>query len=316
VLILTGFLALLSTGHAPSHVTPPRSHIVGALVAGGPGASTEHLIFNAKRSTTFLKELKSFLSLLPESNASNKQIADPYARLMETFSDRALGEGVAATPSGNPVDLAYDWIDRGEWKYFVRLEVDFDAFEALFDSAKEDSLYRDVTAACLIYGGQGILDFKRNVPDYIDRLHEQQAFQTAKFEPRNKKQIRWAYRLAAQQVDVQLARYRTALAYLHSRGIDGNMLRKKAEAEPRPQLKAILLHYAEFLRWETERAGGADDFQLRIAILLSDVEREFPDVVAAVLRIGEKNKQVVFDRRTNTFDADPAAFRFLVAALD
>jgi hypothetical protein len=316
VLILTGFLALLSTGHAPSQVTAPRSHIAGALVAGRPGASTEHLIFNAKRSTTFLKELKSFWGLLPESNASNKQIADPYARLMETFGDAALREGIAAASSGNLVDLAYDWIDRGEWKYFVRLEVDFDAFEALFESAKEDSLYRDVTAACLIYGGQGILDFKRNVPDYIDDMHQQQAFQTAKFEPRNKKQVRWAYRLAAQQVDMQLARYRTALAYLRSRGIDANTLRKKAEAEPRSQLGAILLHYAEFLRWENERVGGADDFQLRIAILLSDVEREFPDLVTAVLRIGESNKQVVFDRRTNTFDADPAAFRFLVGALD
>jgi hypothetical protein len=316
VLILTGFLALLNTGHAPSQVTPPRSHIAGALGAGRPGASTEHLIFNAKRSTTFLKELKSFLGLLPESNASSKQIADPYARLMETFSGAASQEGVAATPSGNLVDLAYDWIDRGEWKYFVRLEVDFDAFGALFDSAKEDSLYRDVTAACLIYGGQGILDFKRNVPDYIDAMHQQQAFQTAKFEPRNKKQARWAYRLAAQQVDLRLARYRTALAYLHSRGIDGITLRKKAEVEQRPGLRAILLHYAELLRRETERVGGADDFQLRIAILLSDVEREFPDVVTAVLRIGENNKQVVFDRRTNTFDADPAAFRFLVEALD
>jgi hypothetical protein len=316
VLVLTGFLALLSAGGAASAVTTPKPHIAGSLVGGRLAASTEHLIFNAKRSTTFIKELKSFLSVLPRDTASNKQIADPYAHLIETFSDAAAQEGAAATPSGNLVDLAYDWIDRGQWKYFVRLEVDFDAFEALFDTAKEDSLYRDVTAASLIYGGQGILDFKRNVPDYIDQVHEQQAFQTAKFEPRNKKQVRWAHRLAAQQVDLQLARYRTALAYLHGRGIDRNTLQKKAEAELRPQLKAILLHYAELLRCETERAEGANDFQLRIAILLSDVEREFPDVVTAVLRIGERNKQVVFDRKTNAFDADTAAFRFLAGALD
>ena len=284
------------------------------LVAGRPATATEHLVFNAKRSTTFLKGLKSFLSALPEPNSSNER--DPYARLVAAFSDAAWREGVAGTPSGNLVDLAYDWIDRGKWKYFVRLEVDFDAFEALFDSAKEDSFYRDVTVACLIYGGQGILDFKRNVPDYIDRLHEQQAFQTAKFEPRNKRQVRWAYRLAVQQVDVQLARYRTALAYLHSRGIDADTLQEKAEAEQRPQFRAILLHYAELLRCETKRVERSDDFQLRLAILLSDVERESPDVVTAILRIGEKNKQVVFNRKTNAFDADPEAFRFLIGALD
>jgi hypothetical protein len=314
VLILTCFLALLSTGRAASQVTPPRYHIVVPSVADRPAKAAEHLVFNAKRSTTFLKELKSFLSALPESKASSER--DPYARLVETFSDAASREGVAATTSGNLVDLAYDWIDRAHWKYFVRLEVDFDRFEALFDSAKQDSLYRDLTVADLIYGGQGILDFKRNVPDYIDQVHEQQAFQTAKFEPRNKKQVRWAYRLAAQQVDVQLARYRTALAYLHSRGIDANMLQQKAEAEPRPQLKAILLHYAELLRYETERMERGDAFRLRVAILFSDVEREFPDIVTAVLRIGEKNKQVVFDRKTSAFDADPAAFRFLTGALD
>jgi len=274
------------------------------------------LIFNAKRSTAFLKELKSFLSQLPEYNRGNKQVTDPYAHLVETFTDAAAREGVAATPTGNLVDLAYDWIDRGEWKYFVRLEVDFDGFEALFDTAKEDSLYRDIAVACLIYGGQGVLDFKRNVPDYIDDMRQQQAFQTAKFEPRNKKQVRWAYRLAAQQVNLQLSRYRMALGYLQSRGIDGITLQKKAEAETRPQLRAILLHYSELLRSEAEHLEGSEDFQLRIAILLSDVEREFPEVVTAILRIGEKNKQVVLDRSTNAFDADSAAFRFLVEASD
>jgi len=315
VLLLTGFLVLLSAGLAPSQVTPPKSHIAGPLVTGGP-ASAEHLIFNAKRSTAFLKELKSFLSQLPEYNRGNKQVTDPYAHLVETFTDAAAREGVAATPTGNLVDLAYDWIDRGEWKYFVRLEVDFDGFEALFDTAKEDSLYRDIAVACLIYGGQGVLDFKRNVPDYIDDMRQQQAFQTAKFEPRNKKQVRWAYRLAAQQVNLQLSRYRMALGYLQSRGIDGITLQKKAEAETRPQLRAILLHYSELLRSEAEHLEGSEDFQLRIAILLSDVEREFPEVVTAILRIGEKNKQVVLDRSTNAFDADSAAFRFLVEASD
>lgn len=315
MLVLTGFLALLSADRAPSQATPPRSHIAGSLVAGAP-VSAERLIFNAKHSTTFLKELKSFLSLLPEYNAGDKQIDDPYAHLVETFGDAASQQGVAATPSGNLVDLAYDWIDRGEWKYFVRLEIDFDAFQALFDSAKEDSLYRDVTVACLIYGGQGVLDFKRNVPDYVDLIHERQAFPSAKFDPRNKRQVRWAYRLAAQQVNLQLARYRTALAYLRSRGIDDNTLQKKAEAEQRPPLRAILLHYSELLRAEGQRIKDSDDFQLRLAILLSDVERESPDVVTAVLRIGEKNKQVVLDRKTNAFDADPAAFRFLAEALD
>jgi hypothetical protein len=274
------------------------------------------LIFNAKHSTAFLEELKSFLKPLPEYNAGHKQIADPYAHLVETFGDVALQEGVAATPSGNLLDLAYDWIDRGEWKYFVRLEVDFDAFEALFDSAKEDSLYRDVTAACLIYGGQGIRDFKRNVPDYIDLIHERQEFPAAKFDPRNKKHVRWAYRLAAQQVNLQLARYRTALAYLHSRGIDGDTLQKRAEAEQRPRLRAILQHYSELLRSEALRIEGSDDFQLRLAILLSDVERESPEVVTAVLKIGERNKHVVLDRKTNTFDAESAAFHFLVGDFD
>lgn len=315
MLVLTAFLALLGAGRSPSPVTPPRSHIAGSLAAIRP-ASAEHLIFNAKQSTAFLGELKSFLSLLPEYNASDKHIGDPHTHLLESFSEAASREGVAATPSGNLVDLAYDWIDRGEWKYFVRLEVDFETFEALFDSAKEDSLYRDVAVASLIYGGQGILDFKRNVPDYIDRAREQEAFQTVKFEPRNKKLVGWAHRLAAQEVDLQLARYRPALAYLRSRGIDGNTLQKKAEAEPRPLLRAILLHYGELLRSETERLEGSQDFQLRIAVLLSDVGREIPEVVAAVLRIGEKNRQVVFDRKTNAFDADPAAFRFLVEALD
>jgi hypothetical protein len=83
-----------------------------------------------------------------------------------------------------------------------------------------------------------------------------------------------------------------------------------------PHFRAFCLHYAELLRCEIERAEGANDFQLRIAILLSDVERESPDVVTAILRIGEKNKQVVFDRKTNAFDADPAVFRFLVEAWD
>jgi hypothetical protein len=102
------------------------------------------------------------------------------------------------------------------------------------------------------------------------------------------------------------------MAFLRSRGIDADTLRKKAGVEQRPRLKEILLHYADLLRCEAERVQASNDFQLRIAILLSDVEREFPEVVIAVLKIGERNKQVVLDKSTGAFEADYATFRFLV----
>jgi hypothetical protein len=309
---LSGFLAILSAAGAGSEVAQPGPRIAATLAGRASGTATERLTFNAKSSTTFLKELQSFLSLIPEHKTAGTQVVDPYMHLVEAFREAAEKEGVAATRSVNLVDVAYDWIDRNEWKYFVRLEVDFAAFEALFYSARGDSLYRDVAMANLIYGGQGILDFKRNVPDYIDQIRQQQAFQTAKFQPRSKKQVQRAHQLAAQRVDVQLARYRTAMAFLRSRGIDADTLRKKAGVEQRPRLKEILLHYAELLRREVERVQASNDFQLRIAILLSDVEREFPEVVIAVLKIGERNKQVVLDKRTGAFEADYATFRFLV----
>jgi hypothetical protein len=305
-------LAILSAAGAASEVAQPGPRIAATLAGRASGTATERLTFNAKSSTTFLNELQSFLSLIAEHKTAGTQVVDPYMHLVEAFREAAEKEGVAATRSVNLVDVAYDWIDRNEWKYFVRLEVDFAAFEALFYSARGDSLYRDVAMANLIYGGQGILDFKRNVPDYIDQIRQQQAFQTAKFQPRNKKQVQRAHQLAAQRVDVQLARYRTAMAFLRSRGIDDDTLRKKAAVEQRPRLKEILLHYAELLRREVERVQGSNDFQLRIAILLSDVEREFPEVVIAVLKIGERNKQVVLDKRTGAFEADYATFRFLV----
>jgi hypothetical protein len=305
-------LAILSAAGAGSEVAQPGPRIAATLAGRASGTATERLTFNAKSSTTFLNELQSFLSLIPEHKTAGTQVVDPYMHLVEAFREAAEKEGVAATRSVNLVDVAYDWIDRNEWKYFVRLEVDFAAFEALFYSARGDSLYRDVAMANLIYGGQGILDFKRNVPDYIDQIRQQQVFQTAKFQPRNKKQIQRAHQLAAQRVDVQLARYRTAMAFLRSRGIDADTLRKKAGVEQRPRLKEILLHYAELLRCEVERVQGSNDFQLRIAILLSDVEREFPEVVIAVLKIGERNKQVVLDKRTGAFEADYATFRFLM----
>lgn len=310
--LLSGFLAILSAAGAASEVAQPAPRIAATLAGRASGTATERLTFNAKSSTTFLNELQSFLSLIPEHKTAGTQVVDPYMHLVEAFREAAEKEGVAATRSVNLVDVAYDWIDRNEWKYFVRLEVDFAAFEALFYSARGDSLYRDVAMAHLIYGGQGILDFKRNVPDYIDQIRQQQAFQTAKFQPRNKKQVQRAHQLAAQRVDVQLARYRTAMAFLRSRGIDADTLRKKAGVEQRPRLKEILLHYAELLRREVERVQGSNDFQLRIAILLSDVEREFPEVVIAVLKIGERNKQVVLDKRTGAFEADYATFRFLM----
>jgi hypothetical protein len=305
-------LAILGAAGAASEVAQPAPRIAATLAGRASGTATERLTFNAKSSTTFLNGLQSFLSLIPEHKTAGTQVVDPYMHLVEAFREAAEKEGVAATRSVNLVDVAYDWIDRNEWKYFVRLEVDFAAFEALFYSARGDSLYRDVAMANLIYGGQGILDFKRNVPDYIDQIRQQQAFQTAKFQPRNKKQVQRAHQLAAQRVDVQLARYRTAMAFLRSRGIDADTLRKKAGVEQRPRLKEILLHYAELLRREVERVQGSNDFQLRIAILLSDVEREFPEVVIAVLKIGERNKQVVLDKRTGAFEADYATFRFLV----
>jgi hypothetical protein len=305
-------LAILSAAGAASEVAQPAPRIAATLAGRASGTATERLTFNAKSSTTFLNELQSFLSLIPEHKTAGTQVVDPYMHFVEAFREAAEKEGVAATRSVNLVDVAYDWIERNEWKYFVRLEVDFAAFEALFYSARGDSLYRDVAMANLIYGGQGILDFKRNVPDYIDQIRQQQAFQTAKFQPRSKKQVQRAHQLAAQRVDVQLARYRTAMAFLRSRGIDADTLRKKAGVEQRPRLKEILLHYAELLRCEVERVQGSNDFQLRIAILLSDVEREFPEVVIAVLKIGERNKQVVLDKRTGAFEADYATFRFLV----
>ena len=265
MLLPTVFLAFLSAGRVSSAATPPRLHIVSPLAA--ERTSTEHLIFDAKRSIAFVQELKSFLSLLPDLSGGGKPAADSYGQSFQTFSDAASNEGVAGAQSGNPVELAYDWIDQGEWKYFVRLEVDFAAFDALFNGAKQDSLYRDITAACLIYGGQGILDFKHNVPDYIDSLHQEEEFKTSKFEPRNKKQVRWAYRLAGQQVDLQLARYRLALAYLRSRGIDSDALRKKAEEEQSTELRAILLHYADLLGWmgrgpREQRASTPHDHSL------------------------------------------------------
>ncbi len=262
-----------------------------------PIPSAERLIFDARSSTRFLSELTEFLS--------KTTVVAPYAQLVETFSDAASKEGVASAPAGNLVDLAYDWIDRDEWKYFVRLEVDLPGFQALFEAAKNEPLYRDVAVASLIYGGQGILDFKRKVPDYIDDVHQQEDFQAIKFKPQSKKDAEWACRLAAHDVERQQTRYRAALEYLHSRGIEADTLEQRAKDEHSTALNAILLHYAELM-------GSTDDLHLRIAILLSDVERDSPAVINAVLRIGEKNKQVVFDAANKTFDADYAAFRFLL----
>jgi len=303
VLFLTGLLALVSAGHLFAQAPPDRLHIAAPSTTAQSTASAAHLIFDAKRSTEFLTQLQSFLNLPDDT--------DSYAPLIEAFNEAAAKEGVAGAPSGDLVGLAYDWIERNEWKYFVRLEVDFPALEALFERAPHDPVYRDLASSCLIYGGQGILDFKRNVPDYIDRIHERQEFESAKFEPGNRKQARWVYRIAAQEVDLQLSRYREALAFLESRGLDANKLQQKAEAEQRPELKSILLHYAELLRLE-----GRGGLPLRIAILLSDVERESPALVMAVLRIGEKNKKAVFDKNTNTFEVDSAAFHFLVEGPD
>jgi len=94
------------------------------------------------------------------------------------------------------------------------------------------------------------------------------------------------------------------MAFLQSRGIDSETLQKKAGIEQRPRLKEILLHYAELLRCEVQRAHSGNDLQLRITILLSDVAREFPELVFSVLKIGERNKQVVIDKRTGRFEAD------------
>ena len=303
-MLLPIVLAFFGAGGATAKIAQPQPRIAGQLLTGAPASSTERLVFNARSSTAYLNELESFLS--------ETAVADSYATLLKTFSDVASEEGVASAPSGNLVDIAYDWIDRNEWKFFVRLEVDFPAFEALFEAAKKDSVYRAVAAASLIYGGQGILDFKHNVPDYIDSVHQQQDFQSIKFSPQNKKHTQWAYRLALRQVDLQMARYRVALAYLERLGIDDRLLQKKAGEEQNPRLRAILLHYADLLRSEAERVPGSDDFRLRIAILLSDVERSSPELVRAVLRIGEKNKQVIFNEEMTSYDADCAAFRFLV----
>jgi len=304
VLFLTVFWAFFGASGAPPKAVPEQPHISGTLIASVAASSTERLIFNAKTSTAFVNELTSFLS--------GTEVAGPFASLVNTLTETALTEGVASTPSGNLTDLAYDWIDRNEWKYFVRLEIDLPAFEALLQAAKKDGIYRDVAVASLIYGGQGIADFKRKVPDYIDDVHQQQEFQETKFKPQNKKDAQWAYRLAARQVELQLARYRTALAYLHSRGIDAPTLDQRANDEQNLQLKAILLHYSELMRAESQHFPGSDDLGLRIAILLSDVERDSPEIVSAVLRIGEKNKQVVFDAERKTFEADSGAFQFLL----
>ena len=307
MLLLTLFLAFFGADSAHLNTAPEQPRITGTLIAGRSGSSAERLIFNAKSSTAFLDQLASFVS--------SAAVDDPYAQLVKTVDDTAAKEGVASTPSGNLADLAYDWIDQNEWKYFVRLEVDLPAFEELFEAAKEDPLYRDVALASLIYGGQGILDFKRNVREYIDDVQQQHDFQSIKFKPQDKKDAQWAFRLMARQVDAQFSRYRPALAYLHSRAIDENALQQRAQKEQNPRLKAILLHYAELMHAESQHISGSGDLRLRIAIVLSDVERDSPETVFAVLRVGEKNKQVVFDKEMKSFDADCGAFRFLLNEL-
>ena len=297
VLLLTGFLALLSSGAAAGPASS-ATYSIPAPVADRR-ASADRLVFDAKRSTRFLNELQAFLALLPTTSPE-----------IEAFHQVASSEGVAAAQSGALLSIAYDWIDRAQWKYFVRPEADFAGFDALFAGAMQDSIYRDIAAASLIYGGQGILDFKRTVPEAIEQLHDQQAFQSATFAPRDRRQARLVYRLAARQVETELARYRPALTYLQSRGVDENRLRQKAQAEHNPELRSILLHYAALLHCYSGVSG--DDRELRIAILLSDVQLEFPILFNALMRIGERNRQVIFQANTKSFVASAAAFRFLV----
>lgn len=300
-------LALVIAGNCASQVSSARIHVPAPL-ADAKTRSRDRLIFDAKRSTEFLQDLQSFLASVPGHGAD---IPQPYAQLVETFNEAASNEGVAATPSGNLVDLAYDWIDRSQWKYFVRLEVNVDTFEKLLESSNRDPVYREVTLACLIYGGQGIRDFKQYVPEYIDLEHDQEEFRAIKFEPGNRRLALSAQRLAARQVSLYLSRYRIALGYLHGRGIDSAALLRAAEAEKRSEVKSILLHFAELLQLDP-----SDDLALRTTILLSDVERESPELVTAILRTLEKNKQAVFDSKTNAFDADRTGFRFLLEELD
>lgn len=308
-LFAAAFLALVVPGHSRSQVTSARIHIL-APRRYGPAHSIDYLILDVKRSTTFLTELETFLNSVSEHEA---KVAEPYAPLVEAFNEAASKEGVAATSSANLVDLSYDWTDRAEWKYFVRPEVDFAVFHALFESAKADPVYRAVTLACLIYGGQGIQDFKRYVPDYIDLRHDQEEFRTIKFDPGNKRLALWAERLAAQKVALYVSRYRPALAYLRRRGIDSATLRRAAQAEQGSEVKSIMLDYAELLQVDAQPDAG-DDLALRISILLRDVERESPELVTAILRTLEKHKQAVFDKTTNIYDVDRAAFGFLMEA--
>lgn len=295
-------------GAADSPCQSAKLHVPAPPVDARPRPN-DRLIFDAKRSTKFVEDLESYLASIPSDDAN---IRPAEAALIETFTEAAVKDGVAETGSGALVDLAYDWIDRPEWKYFIRVEVEFDSFDALLQSAKTDPAYRAMVLALLAYGGQGIRDFKHYVPVYIDLQHELEDFPSVRSEPSGKRAAQRIWRLAAQRVELNLSRYRTALASLREHGIDSATLVRIAESERKPQLKSILLHYAELARIQSQNAGDSDELGLRTKILLTDVEREYPALIMAVLRTLEKDKQAVFDRGTNAFEVNQSAFRFLV----